>query len=36
VCYEVKWKGYKRTTWEPRTQLIKDIPDLIKEFEANH
>jgi len=36
VCYEVKWKGYKRTTWEPRTQLIKDIPDLIQEFEANH
>jgi hypothetical protein len=28
----VKWKGYDKTTDEPESQLIKDVPDLIKEF----
>lgn len=30
--YVVKWKGYDKTTDEPESQLIKDVPDLIKEF----
>jgi hypothetical protein len=33
VMFEVKWQGYKDTTNEPRSQLIKDVPDLVKEFE---
>ena len=33
ICYQVKWKGYAKTTWEPRTQLIKDVPELIHEFD---
>jgi len=33
IYYEIKWKGYSKTTWEPRSELIKDIPDLIKEYE---
>lgn len=31
--YEIKWKGFKETTWEPRSNLIKDIPELILDFE---
>jgi hypothetical protein len=35
VEYLVKWQGYpaSENTWEPRTSLIKDIPESIKEFE---
>lgn len=33
IHYEVKWVGYKKTTFEPRTNLIKQVPDLIKKFE---
>ena len=33
VHYEVKWKGFKDTTWEPRKILIKDSPESIKEYE---
>ena len=35
VHYEVKWKGYKDTTLESRTDLMKDVPDLIHAFEAS-
>ncbi len=31
--FEVKWRGYDDTTEEPRSSLIKDIPDMIKKFE---
>ena len=31
--YEVKWVGYDDTTIEPRSNLIKDVPDMVKEFE---
>jgi|LakMenEpi03Aug12_release.lakeMendotaPanAssembly.Ray.scaffolds.fasta_scaffold139094_2 hypothetical protein len=34
VYYEIKWKDYKETTLEPRTNLIKDgLQEYIKEFE---
>ena len=38
IEYLVKWKGYSsdQNTWEPRTKLIKDVPDLIKEFDKNN
>ena len=35
ICYLIKWKGIKKPTWEPRSELIKDIPDMITEFENN-
>ncbi len=34
IMFVVKWKGFKDTTLEPRSNLIKDVPDLVKEFEA--
>jgi hypothetical protein len=36
VYFSVKWKGYKKTTFELRSELIKDIPEMIAEYEANH
>ena len=35
IHYLVKWKHFKSSTntWEPRGQLIKDVPDLVKSFE---
>ena len=35
VHYRVKWLGYPSSanTWEPRTTLIRQIPDIINEFE---
>lgn len=35
VFYKIKWLGYAKSasTWEPRSTLIKEIPDMIKEFE---
>lgn len=36
VKYLVKWKNYKEPTVEPRSSLIKDVPDMVKEFEANN
>ena len=33
MFYEVKWKGWKDTTIEPRASLMKDVPEMVKEFE---
>jgi hypothetical protein len=35
IFYKVKWVGYdeKESTWEPRANLIIDVPDLVQEFE---
>ena len=35
IHYKIKWKGYpmSESTWEPRTELIKLIPDLINDYE---
>lgn len=37
IYYKVLWKGYskKEATWEPRSQLIKEIPELIEEYERS-
>ena len=34
IFYEIKWKGFKETTFEPRTELIKDQQKLIADFES--
>ncbi len=36
IFYFVKWKGCdsKDNTWEPRAQLLKDIPALVKQYEG--
>lgn len=31
--YEVKWRNFKETTMEPRSVLLEDIPDMIRDFE---
>ena len=33
IEYLVLWKGYKEPTWEPRAQLTKDVPKMVKAFE---
>ena len=33
IMFEVKWKGYRKTTLEPRSQLMKDVPDMVRAFE---
>lgn len=37
VYYLVKWKGFsnKENTFEPRTTLMLDVPDMIKEYEKS-
>jgi hypothetical protein len=35
IYYLVKWVGWDKPTWEPRATLIKDIPQLIKNYEDN-
>ena len=35
IFFEVKWTD-GTTTEEPRTNLIKDIPIIVKEFEKNN
>lgn len=35
VMYEVKWKNYEEPTIEPRTALMKDTPEMVKEYEKN-
>lgn len=34
IFFLVKWKGYsnKHNTWEPRSKLIQDVPDLVRKF----
>jgi hypothetical protein len=36
VFFEVKWAGFPQNTLEKRSDLMKDIPDMIKEYEKNH
>ena len=36
IFFEVKWKGFKDSTLEPRTTLVQDVPDLVKEYEKNN
>ena len=31
--YEVKWKNFEENTFEPRSVLLEDIPDMIRDFE---
>ena len=33
IFFEVKWKGYDETTEESREKLIKDVPQMVEEFE---
>jgi hypothetical protein len=33
IYFTVKWKGYEKITDEPRSELIKDAPLLVKAFE---
>lgn len=33
IYYNIKWKGYLKTTWEPRKELITDIKEMIKDYE---
>jgi hypothetical protein len=36
--YLVKWKDYPEydASWEPRSNLLKDVPDLIADFDSRH
>ena len=36
IFYKVKWKGYRKLTDEPRSNLIRDVPDMVIAFEANN
>jgi hypothetical protein len=36
IHYEVKWKGFKETTLEPRGILLKDVPKMINQFEKKN
>ena len=38
IFYRVKWLGYSiaDSTFEPRTQLIQDVPNIINEYEKNN
>jgi hypothetical protein len=33
IFYLIKFKGIKEPSWEPKTSLIKFIPDMIDEYE---
>lgn len=33
IYYSVKWKGFKEPTWEPRTSIFKQVPEMIKEYD---
>lgn len=37
IFYKIWWEGYSKTeaTEEPKTELIKDIPDMIKDYEQS-
>ena len=34
--FEVKWKGYKETTKEPKSELMKDVPKMVHQYEREH
>lgn len=39
IYYKVRWVGYPNPadhTYEPRTQLLQDVPDLVTEYERTH
>ena len=36
IFYEVKWKGYKETTLEPRDVLLKDVPKMINQYDKKN
>ena len=36
IFYKVKWKNYRKLTDEPRSSLIRDVPDLVLEFESEY
>ena len=36
IFYEVKWKGFKDTTLEPRDVLLKDVPKMINQYEKKN
>ena len=36
IHYQVKWTGFKQNTWEPKTQLVKDVPVMVREFEREN
>jgi hypothetical protein len=38
IHYKVWWKGElrKQATWEPKSELIKDIPDMLEEYDDNN
>jgi chromobox protein 5 len=33
---EVKWKGWtdEHNTWEPRSELLKDVPQMVAAFDS--
>lgn len=37
IYYLVKWVGYSKnaSTWEPRSQLVEEIPEMIRQYELS-
>ena len=35
IYFLVKWTGDDTPTWEPRSNLILDVPDMVKDFESS-
>jgi hypothetical protein len=36
IYYLVKWKNYREATWEKKSNLIKDIPDMIRKYDDKY
>jgi len=36
AVYQVKWQGYRAHTFEPRADLLRDVPHLVHRFERRH
>jgi len=34
--YEIKWKGYKETTFEPRENLVPNAENLVNDYDKKH